>query len=428
MMTLNVKKWSCLPLMLLAATFTSCLDDGNETVILEDNVAFEGVETYVVSSSESSVIDYNGFRLTVPYGAVPQNSAGGDGRVAFSVQQTNEMPTDLPSGLTAVNGTNIKIEPMNFTFNTPLTIDIPLNGYDAKDVTLYRFNDATNAWEPVPFSKINGDGTASVSVIDLGQFILVTNNGTTSDFGGVHISNSCLQRGYYYYMTLTPVGGNTNHIKRISFSADGQDIYMSNIKKGTYSVTISRENRNDLSSAVSGRIETCSYTPSITVSTTLVAGNGDFSTYTGWTNIWINNNVSWTSGRPDAAWGNVTATYGTGKFQATLTWVNSTGNIVDYDLHLAGPGFEVYFDNERTENFELDRDWTSQVGNAVENIYSINDNFPSGTYTVKVHHYDGVLGKRYNCRVIVDGVMVKSVSGAISTYEKMDDIYSFRIN
>lgn len=36
MKTLNVKKWSCLPLMLLAATFTSCLDDGDETIVLEE--------------------------------------------------------------------------------------------------------------------------------------------------------------------------------------------------------------------------------------------------------------------------------------------------------------------------------------------------------------------------------------------------------
>ena len=425
MRTLNMKKWLCLPLMLWAATFTSCLDDGDETVVLEENHNVEGVETYVVSTSESSVVEYSGFRLTVPQGAVPKNNSGGDGRVAFSLQQTNEMPVALPAGLEAVSGTNIKIEPMNFTFNTPLTMDVPLNGYNAHEVTLYRFSDALNIWEPVPFSKINGDGTASVALIELGQIVLVKNNGVTSSLGGVHIASRYLQRGYYYYLTLIPTNGNTNNIKRISFSANGQDLYMTNVEKGTYRVTVTRERRDALSAA-SGVIEYLNVGEK-NVYNSLVVGSGDFSTYTGWTEVEISN-YGWTSGRPDGVWGSATTTYGTGKFQATLTWVNSNGSTVDYDLHLYGPDFHVYFADERSENFELDRDWLEELGNAVENIYSISDNFTSGTYTVKVHHYDGALGKRYNCRVIVDGVMVKSVSGAINTNDQFDDIYTFTIN
>lgn len=425
MRILNVKKWLCLPLMLWAATFTSCLNDGDETIVLEEKHDVGGVGTYVVSTSESSVVEYGDFRLTVPYGAVPKNNSGGDGHVAFSFQQTNEMPVALPAGLEAVPGTNIKIEPMNFTFDTPLTIDVPLNGYNANKVTLYRFNDALNIWEPVPISKINGDGTASVALIELGQIILAKNNGATSGFGGVHIASRYLQRGYYYYLTLIPTNGNTNKIKRISFSANGQDLYMTNVEKGMYRVTVTRERRDALS-AVSGIIEYLNVGEK-NVYNSLVVGSGDFSTYMGWTEIEISN-YGWTSGRPDGAWGSATTTYGTGKFQATLTWVNSNGSIVDYDLHLYGPDFEVYYGNSHSIHFELDRDWTSPLGNAIENIYSINDSFTQGTYTVKVHHFGGVLGKRYNCRVIVDGVMVKSVSGSINTDKQYDDIYTFTIN
>lgn len=424
--------------MLLAATFTSCLDDGDETIVLEeekisapndtnsdhdnsDDINLDDGGTSVVSSSESSTINYAGFKLTVPYGAVPKNSSGSDGRVAFSLQQTNEMPAALPSGLEVIPGTNIKIEPMNFTFNTPLIIDVPLKGYDAKTVTLYRFNDATNTWEPVPFIRINNNGTASVALIELGHFILVKNNGVTSNLGGVHITKNNLQGGYFYYLTLVPTTGNMYNIKRIAVTSNEHDLYMSNVPKGTYTVYVARENRNDLSSA-SGIIEY--FQTTINVVNSVIAGNGDFSTYTGWTELGFPS-TSWTSGRPDGAWGIATTTYGTGKFQVTLTWVNSTGSVVDYDLHLYGPDFHVFYSSKQSPNFELDRDWTSPLGNAVENIYSINDNFTPGTYTVKVHHFSGVTGKRYNCRVLMDGVVVKSVSG---TTNETDDIYSFDIN
>ena len=89
--------------------------------------------------------------------------------------------------------------------------------------------------------------------------------------------------------------------------------------------------------------------------------------------------------------------------------------------------YNVFFTNKKQGCFELDRDWISNPGNAVENIYSVNDNFTPGQYQVKVHHFGGVVGRRYNCRVIINGVVVKSVSGAIGTNKQFDDIYSFNV-
>ena len=151
------------------------------------------------------------------------------------------------------------------------------------------------------------------------------------------------------------------------------------------------------------------------------------STFSGWTDIKLDN-IFWNDGRSDA-WGTITTTYGTGKFQATLTWVNpSEAEHTDYDLHLYGPdNLHVFFTNKKQGCFELDRDWISNPGNAVENIYSVRDNFTPGRYQVKVHHYNGVMGRRYNCRVIINGVVVKSVSGAIGTNKQFDDIYSFNV-
>ena len=424
MKKLSVKNGIFFALLLLVGTFVSCLSDGDETIVLEKSPSLEGSKTFVVSSSESAVLEQYGFRLNVPRGAVPSTSSGGDGRVAFSIQPTDELPAQLPSGYEAIEGTNVKIEPMNFTFNTPLSLDIPLQGYNAKDVVLFRFNDASNAWEIVPFSDVSDDNV-SISTIDFGQYSLSRKTDISDNLGGVHVSGRYLQEGYFYYLTLTPSSGNRNSVKKISFAANGSDIYMANIPLGSYTVTIVRENRRSASSS-SSEIE---YGSGLTVNvrTSLVTGTDGFASYSGWTEINLNN-VYWSSGRPDDVWGDATVTYGTGRFQATLTWVNSSGSIVDYDLHLVGPDFHVYFSDKHSPNFELDRDWISDLGNAIENIYSINDDFVPGVYTVNVHHYSGVLNKRYNCRVIVDGVVVKSHSGAISTENATDEIYSFTIN
>lgn len=421
--------------MALTLSLTSCLSDGDDTIVLEDGENTPGItpppsdedQTQVVSSGESATFDRLGFEITVPRGAVPYTENGSDGRVAFTVTDGGELPADLPDGAEAVDGASIKVEPMNFTFNSPIAIDVPLHGYDSGEVALLYYNESTGSWEVIPFSSVNGDGTATVSVIELGYFVLVRYAGEEMPFGGIHIDSDYLQAGYYYYLTLTSAEtSGTGSVKRISFSANGSDLYMANIPFGSYYVTVSRERRDGLGSAVNAT-ETYTETMYIDVVRALVAGRGGFSTYTGWVELQLDN-YSWTQGRPDNAWGEPTATYGTGTFQATLTWVNTASNTTDYDLHLYGPNdLHVFFSHKNEGAFELDRDWISDLGNAVENIYTVNDEITPGEYQVKVHHYSGVLGKRYNCRVIMNGVLVKSVTGEISVNKEYDDIYTFTI-
>jgi len=408
-----------------ALTFTSCLSDGDDTIVLEDGTTIVDGEdiTQVVSTSESTTFVRVGFEVTVPYGAVPTNNTGGDGRVAFSISRVDEdeLPTALPSNTTIVENASIKVEPMGFTFNSPIKIKVPTYGQDVDDLALLHYNEYTGQWEVVPFSSINSDGTVSVSVIELGYFVLVKYT-SEQNYGGVHIAKRYLDEDYYYYLTLTPYSNSTGSTKRISFAPNGSDLYMANVPLGKYYVTISRELRSSLGSA-SSKVEYYSYDMTCNVRSNLVASGSSYSSYTGWTEITFSDNY-WTTGRP-TVWGDVTTTYGTGKFQATLTWVNSTGSITDYDLHLYGPSdIHVWFSNKNSGSFELDRDWIDDLGNAVENIYTINDNITPGTYYVKVHHYSGASGKRYNCRVILDGVVVKSTTGMTSG---TDDIYSFII-
>ena len=421
-------------LMAAAFTFTSCLSDGDDTIVLEDGQYVPPVtppttgegETEVVSSDESATFEGNGFTVTVPNGAVPPTNSGEDGRVAFTVTDGGDLPADLPAGTTAIEGGDIKVEPMNFTFNSPITIDVPLGGRDVDDVALLYYNEATGTWEVIPFSSVNDDGTASVSVIELGYFVLVELD-QEQQFAGVHIDSDYLEEGYYYYVPLVPSEySERDPVKSTAFAANGDDLYMANIPLGQYDITVSRERRSNFEGAASdvGYQQTWTncdlYDP-------LVPGPGKYDTYTGWFEIELGYD-GWNSGRPNGAWGEATATYGTGTFQATLTWVNTSGSTTDYDLHLFGPNdLHVYYGHKNDGAYELDRDWLHTVGNAVENIYTVNENITPGEYQVRVHHYGGVLGKRYNCRVIMNGVLVKSVTGEISVNKEYDDIYTFTV-
>ncbi len=381
--------------------------------------------TSVVSSSESRTIIRGGYTLVVPKGAVPTNSDGEDGRVAFSLRHADadDLPASLPSGTTLVEGGNIKVEPMGFTFTSPLELRVPLQGFSPSDVALYRYDEASRRWVAVPWSKINDDGTASVSVLELGQFVLVKQSAEASQqMGGIHISSRYIEQGYYYYLTLTPTSLSSGQTRTIAFTANGKDLYMAGIPKGTYTAVVSREAREASQQAATGT-QTYNEVIEVNVTNTLVAGSGGYDTYRGWTEISLSSD-GWNSGRP-TIWGDETVTYGTGKFQATLTWVNEAGNGTDYDLHLTTPSGEVYYGHMREGSFELDRDWLTGAGNAIENIYSINDVFAAGTYKVRVHHYSGATGKRFNCRILVNGVVVKSVTGVQDT--GYADIYTFTI-
>lgn len=398
------------------------VSNGNDTNVDEP----DDDATQVVSSDEGRTFRRYGYTVIVPKGAVPRNSSGGIGRVAFSIQLAEDLPTPLPNGMTLLERGNVKIEPMNFTFNSPLTIKVPLRGFNASDVYVYWYDAYTGGWRLIPFSKINTDGTASITMIELGQFVVVRNStGTGTNqmtTGGIHIARQYIQSGYYYYLTLTP-RNSYGSSKSIAFTSNGEDLYMAGVELGTYSASITREHRSGTNSDAT-TTETATLS-NITVSTTLTKGNGGYSTYTGWTELSLSN-INWSNGRPND-WGEVTKTYGTGKFQATLTWVNTSSNNTDYDLHLTTPRGEVYYSSKQAGAFELDYDWTHSVGNAIENIYSIRDDFDAGTYKVRVHHFSGVQGKRYNCRIIVNGTVVKSITGAINTNKAYDDIYSFTI-
>jgi len=69
--------------------------------------------------------------------------------------------------------------------------------------------------------------------------------------------------------------------------------------------------------------------------------------------------------------------------------------------------------------FVLDRDWTSQAGNAIENIYNSKGTMPSGAYQVKVKYFSGSGTKAFNCRVILNSNVIASYSGSLTSGEML---------
>lgn len=377
--------------------------------------------TCIVSTNSHGFFERNGYGFTIPVGAVPKGDNGQNGTVAFSAHNVakSELPGSAPDQVSFIEGSGIYADPSNFIFATPIIIEVPLKGNSVVNTNLYHWNGLLRKWEIVPFSSLKSASKAQVSVIELGYFVLGTT--TTSQLGGIKVTRSGLNDDYYYYLTLKAKGGNGS--TSIAFSANGGDLYMANVPLGEYEATISRERRSQLNSAAS-TLETANKKLDIIVRNTLTQRGTTFAEFSGWTVVNLSS-VQWNNGRPDS-WGSETVTYGTGVFQATLNWINYSGSTTDYDLHLTTPnGTEIYYSHRNGDGFELDRDVISDLGNCIENIYSVSESLPRGTYTVRVHHFSGATGRSYNCRVILQGRVVSSYTGI--TDSGYQEIYKFTL-
>jgi hypothetical protein len=438
---MKFNKLTAIMIAIFYALFTfSCLDEGDNTLLLPvpDTQEQPEVNTVTGTSGSYTQVSRNGFLLTVPIQSIAETSGGNEGRLVFSLETTEDLPRPLPSGLSKI-GDVAKIEPFNFNFKTPLTLALPIgSGQDVENVSVYRFNESTNTWERIPVSGF-GDRTVIVSIFSLGYFVVVKNTETVENtLGGIRFVHPSTQKKYFYSLTLSDYSGSASgyslngaNAYTIPLGNGTPDVatYIPYIPRGSYYVYVTREERSTISSELTS-IEYYSTYIRLNVEGVLNRQSGqainNWNAYSGWTNLVLGSG-SWISGRP-SIWVAPTQTYGTGKFQATLTWVNATSSTVDYDLHLYGPNaLHVYYSNKTQGCFELDRDWLTGIGNAIENIYSINDQFPAGEYTIKVHLFGGTTGKEFNCRVLYEGRVVQSIRNSLSQSKAFYDIYTFTV-
>jgi len=186
------------------------------------------------------------------------------------------------------------------------------------------------------------------------------------------------------------------------------------IPQGNYCLEISRIKRGTFSTPP-GEIQYYSTTITLDVGGFSNTQSWDWANWAGWTNILLNGG-DWVTGTPPQ-WPTPNVPFGTGEFQATLTWVNTDGNGTDIDLHLFGPNnTHVYWLNQNNadNSIKLDRDWRKETGYATENIYSTST-MPKGSYNIYVNSFSGSVPKNYEVRIIRKGSTVKTFRGTVTS-------------
>lgn len=434
-------------------------------------------QTRTVTSSESGVVSTpSGVGLQVLAGTIPQQSDGNNSTVNFSIETGVEPPAPLPADMQQVSSV-IKFGPDGFTFANPvgMVIPVPTNA-DPSQLKLLRYAPDTNSWVVYPFVVQNN--AISAAGYDLGYVVV-----TSSAASGASLSNySWINGGLRWNRTSCPEPNEhlpcwynfsiisstatipSGPIFNVSCSQSGGALRCIVMKTGSdpgganplCTSTVEKDDVDPLfySSTSSycifplplGSYQLCAeaweaprvipgptnlrrWTYSVPVQATvdrpIIREYPSFD-------------APWRGTRPIAITGGVwqeggscpgpnpTIPVGTGELQATLTWVNVEERNTDLDLHLYGPnGLHIYYRNlGPVNNLRLDRDWLRELGNAVENIYSVGP-IPSGEYRLTVHLYDGS-PTTYSVRFIFGG-SVRTYTNSIDYNNREHEIVRFRV-
>ncbi len=424
-----MKKHLLLIIVSLVATLllmgASCDDDSPSSPT-------ESTVKQLNTSTGGNLETNNGSEILVPAGAIPKSTNGNDGVISFSIEtNVRELPLEIPSDYSVVGGVTL-FGPTNFIFTEPIRLYLPASSLQTlDDVVVLRYSDEKSNWIVVPISEIDGSKKRlGVSVFELGYYAVAKLRTvsykepvtlSSKGFGGIRYSHPH-SFDYYYTMLIvsfTPKFPENAIVQAVGMSGSTGSqttggprgvTHLIGIPQGNYQLIISRTRRGTLSS-LPGPREYYSVPISVTVPSFNYPLGWESDYYSPWGEVSLAGG-SWTSTQP-TIWPNPTTPYGTGDFQATLTWTNSMSSGTDLDLHLIGPNnIHVYWDRKRSSDasIELDRDWLEDVGNAVENIYSLKV-MPSGQYKVYVNVYGGDVPKQFEVRIIRRGSTVKTFRG-----------------
>lgn len=389
--------------------------------------------TATFTSTNGGVLNFDNVSVTVLPSTVPVQSNGSAGSVIFSIETSAALETGIPALPSdfALVGKYVKIGPDGFVFRYPVNCVFPAGSEaSASGLAIARYYPELSAWKIVSLSSVDSTNKKlGINSLLLGYFAVVRftpaydkapescggmQYGTTlPDWYTITVASAVLKYPAQssWYSGGTPVG------TTYSSGSDPTGSWPNNpcraiIAQGTFTVWISKTVRV---TAMSYKTYTYNVAASVTVDNPLTWwGWGNSS---GYVDIVLPGGGTWVEGYP-TNWPAPTSTYGSGLYQSTLTWVNSSGTAVDLDMHLYGPnnmhvwyGGKVFGDSV----FVLDRDWTSPLGNAVENIYNKRGTMPSGAYQLKVVYYSGSVAKAFNCRILLNGSVIASYSGSLSS-------------
>ncbi|MCP5063447.1 MAG: hypothetical protein GY936_13425 [Ignavibacteriae bacterium] len=417
-----------------------CSEDNNPVDTPETGNNESEVVT-VKTNENGRVSTPSGIGLQVIAGTVPQNENGNAASVSFSIESPVDAPIVLGSAGEFV-GSLVKYGPEGFNFRWPVEMVLPYPENESpENLYVVHYDQALEDWRITPKSRI--DATKKLvyfNAINLGIYGLAkfpVTSKTADDRldydGGFQFTGSSQ---YYYTLTVAAVNNYKypyqaswpgNPAIGLSASSGIQTTTSAPIVpcniillQASYQIWISRTTPGTMSTLPS--IETYSLPASGTIDNQLSftqSGSGS-----GWETLSLPSGGSWVEGTPDG-WPVPTVTFGTGEFQATLTWVNNSSHTTDLDLHLYGPNeMHVYWSDEKSADgsFALDRDWTDEQGNAIENIYSLGT-MPTGQYSVKVVLFDGS-PVNYNVRILRAG-SVKTFNGRAATEDQEITIDTF---
>ncbi len=447
----NTIKLFTVPLLIIL--MIGCTETNNPS----DNTKNQSATKQMSNSTAGSVSTDSGYELKVPAGAIPDTKSGQDASVTFSVEEISTPPKPLPGDL-PISGKFIRFGPEGFVFAIPVKVMFPAKeSDDISGLAIAYFNQGTEEWEIKPISEIDQvNFKVGTDVLQLGVFALVKPQRPGNTFakkgneilegtcpscdGGVKLNTpGTFGSGTYYALTIKSV------IMKFPWGAAYYSNLVGNVAITPSNVTGSYPNHPLKWILPQGQYE-------FWVSALVPDGNTKkWNTYSvpipvkvdrqvwwdswsspgnGYYNIednWVGGGT-WLPQRPEGM-PEPTKSVGTGDFQATLSWFNSSASNTDLDLHLFGPNnLHVYWELDKSTDgtIELDQDWIDDNGNAIENIYTVKSDFPKGNYRVEVNHYYGAIPKNFNVRIIRNGT-VTTFSGKMTSIDQTIVISNFTL-
>ncbi len=456
-----------LPLYTLRTAEASASSPGHTSA--EFHVYFPEVPNHTQIASAVQQVNSNGrghfglpggYLLDVPEGVIPTYVDGSAADISLSLERGVTPPVPVPSGL-PLESDMVFAGPDQFVFAGPLTMRFPIqNTDDMANIAPIYFDAENSKWRRAFFMGYDPShpNLVETSVLELG-YMSVANLGTAaaasapipdgmsanSVAGAVYLSRvHCPQiasgRDCFFYFTVkqmipkdpTSVNGAAlvGQVFRTSANPTGESPVptIQGLPQGRYTFCVSALESPLTLTYLRKYVNTTPVVININQDYRCTGigsctGEIEYAPASGgpWFEASDNNPCQWgpTVASDPASLGR------TGEFQATLTWTNADGSTTDVDMHLEGPnGLHISYVAKAAADgsLYLDRDWQSEVGNAVENIYQARDSqgksiaLAQGAYRLYVKHYSGASPKQYQVRVILKGAST-TYSGQLSSGE-----------
>lgn len=426
-------------LVIAFGLFVSSCSEDDEAIINPPQT--ESIIGTVDSYSRGQIATPSGLGMEIIPGVIPEMQNNTAAKVTFSIESPVEAPVAIQTQA-SLKGSISRMGPEAFTFRWPVRINLPFpDNVSADDLSVLHYDASRSKWEIVPASWADGaKRTISTDALELGYYALAvvthTSKGSANPQaeGGFRYDG---ESGYYYSLTVRTVtfkypnqAAWYNLPGRVAGASGSNPTggplspTYARLPQGSYEIWITRTKPGTLTTL-----------PKVETYTMPVTGNIDgplrywgLGNTEGWTTLNSPGGGSWVEGRPQD-WPQPTNPMGTGEFQATLTWINTSNHYADLDLHLYGPNnMHIYWLSEVSSDgsLQLDRDWQEEVGNAVENIFSVKQ-MPKGNYSIKLHGFSvGTMSMAFTLRVIRFG-SVKTWTGALKDGETIE-MTTFTVN